>query len=601
MTENLNFAAITIHYEIGKTFSSIGQDLITPMNRFLDLCNQLEIKITLMVEMGQYLELKDQYPEISDQISQQWQDAHIQGHDLQLLLHAPITPSLIQKSKEALEALLQPLNSHYQVVAFRLGNSHTQPYKEIHDALVENGIYCDSSVNAASSTLAYSTHQPYFANPYFPELQAPSSEKTLVELPIFNPIKNRPWILDTTCVKKLLKYLRRQSKKQLTLPQQAWKQKIKTKLAHLYFKLSRLNPLIHQLLSSHLAKILCDNQPEKLVDNQYFVMTGNHPNLRSITKNLNALKKKVKFLTLSMMAETAKQELLRITKKDTLEEKGSPKDFSSLMDEECHQAKSYYLKSLIPWDRKAVLDFGCNTGYWTDCIAKTYPWISQVVGIDNKDTLIQKAQDHYSNKRVSFLRENLGKMSFEDKSFDCVYANATLGHTCDVNSTLKEIHRVLKVGGVLIALIPSNGRNPQKANPYHIWKTLPKEAQMRLKDNGFMKIEIEEINAYKTFAMPPYPPGNDYLMFIRAWKLPSESPILTRIKGAIDWIQTISPSLLSQELASLAPSALLRRLLERENYTLSYENTKMIVNRGNTEYTLDSGNTEFFSNPTGLK
>ena len=98
--------------------------------------------------------------------------------------------------------------------------------------------------------------------------------------------------------------------------------------------------------------------------------------------------------------------------------------------------------------------------------------------------------------------------------------------------------------------------------------------------------------------MPPYPPGHNHLMFIRAWKLPSGSPILTRIKDAIKWIQTIPPSLLSQELSSLTPSALLKRLLERENYTLSYEDTKMIVNRGNTEYTLDSGNTEFF-NPTG--
>lgn len=50
--------------------------------------------------------------------------------------------------------------------------------------------------------------------------------------------------------------------------------------------------------------------------------------------------------------------------------------------------------------------------------------------------------------------EDLGKLSFEDTVFDCVISNEVFEHIPDLTSGIREICRVLKPSGVLIATFP---------------------------------------------------------------------------------------------------------------------------------------------------
>lgn len=522
MTSSINpIIAVTLNLRITNRLSEI--------QRSLDICDKYKIKITLMVDS-----MEDR-----KEILQLLKEAILKGHDVQPLLSSPAN---VKKSKETLEKLLKPLNPHYQVIACRVEHAANQSYKDIYQALVSEGIYCDSSVDGKFPFL-YSIHQPYFANPYAPQLRAPASEKEIVQIPVFNT--------------SLKSYLKKQAKKKGRSQKNAFLSKGVRKLSKYYCKFAFLRKMINPIIPQKFLYCICDYEPEELVKHQYFVLEND-------LSDLDTLKDSATFITLSQMAEMAQQELSATLRKDTIEEaeyqvEGS---YQAVMGTDRNLAQSAYLQNLIPWDCESVLDFGCATGYWTDRIAKIYPWISKIIGID----FIKKANDLYQNERISFVQGNFEELPFPDKSFDCVYADATLEHAFNINHALQEIYRVLKKNGSLIAMIPSDARNPEWSNPCHIWKTIPEETRRRLEDNGFTNIEIDEVNIYKTFSMTPYPPAKNQMMFIRAWKLPPSSPKLTRVHYALRWLHNIELAKLSKIDPTLNHCLILKKLLEKEGY-----------------------------------
>lgn len=546
MTSPMNpVVAITLNFGI-ESNTSETQSLF-------EVCDKLQIKTTLMVDVSQETEERRQL----------WKYAIQKGHDIQPLLSSPTS---IKKSKETLEALLKPINPNYQVIACRMQNTANQSYKEIYHALVSEGIYCDSSVDPKNPLFpfSYSIHQPYFGNPYAPQLRAPASEKELVQIPIFHA--------------SLKDYLKKEVKKRKEDHKNAFFRKVIRKLGAYYCRFGFLRKMINPILSQKLLYCICDYKPEEIVKYQYFVLEDD-------ISDLQALKHSVTFITLSQMAGLARQELSESLRKDRTEEakyqaEGS---YQAVMGEDRNAVQSAYLQNLIPWDCDSVLDFGCGTGYWTDRIAKIYPWISKVVGIDFGIDFIKKANVHYLNEHVSFVQGNFEEMSFEDGSFDCVYADATLEHAFDINRALQEIYRVLKENGSLIAMIPSDARNPEWSNPCHIWKTIPEETRMRLEDNGFTNIEIDEVNIYKTFSMIPYPPANSLMMFIRAWKQPQ----LARIKHATEWISKIDTTKLAPTTGTSDPVTILKKLLKREGYCVTQKKNTIQLLLDEKKYTFE--------------
>lgn len=105
---------------------------------------------------------------------------------------------------------------------------------------------------------------------------------------------------------------------------------------------------------------------------------------------------------------------------------------------------------------KRVLDVGCGTGGWLIEVAKTYPAISELVGVDvNNQSLAYahaQAEAQQVSDRVQFLTmDALRMLEFPQAYFDLV--NLRFGYsflrTWDWAKLLNEFQRVTRFGGVI--------------------------------------------------------------------------------------------------------------------------------------------------------
>jgi len=96
-----------------------------------------------------------------------------------------------------------------------------------------------------------------------------------------------------------------------------------------------------------------------------------------------------------------------------------------------------------------VIDIACGKG--SSAIYLAQNWGCSVVGVDIAEDLIQVARDTARQKglngKVTFQVGNAMDLPFQDNSFDVALSQAMLVLVEDKVRTIKEAHRVLKVGG----------------------------------------------------------------------------------------------------------------------------------------------------------
>jgi ubiquinone/menaquinone biosynthesis C-methylase UbiE len=98
-----------------------------------------------------------------------------------------------------------------------------------------------------------------------------------------------------------------------------------------------------------------------------------------------------------------------------------------------------------------LLDCGCGPGTITVGLArKVAP--GQCVGIDIDATQVELARSHAASQGVTNVRfeaATIYQLPFADASFDAVYSNTVLGWLDDPLAALREIYRVLRIGGMV--------------------------------------------------------------------------------------------------------------------------------------------------------
>jgi SAM-dependent methyltransferase len=94
---------------------------------------------------------------------------------------------------------------------------------------------------------------------------------------------------------------------------------------------------------------------------------------------------------------------------------------------------------------RRVLDVGCGTGEFAEHVASELG--AEVFCVDISSRMIELTSARGIEARVGDVQH----LSFEDDSFDCVVANWVLYHARDLDRGVREVHRVLKPGGRLVA------------------------------------------------------------------------------------------------------------------------------------------------------
>ena len=106
---------------------------------------------------------------------------------------------------------------------------------------------------------------------------------------------------------------------------------------------------------------------------------------------------------------------------------------------------------------RRALEVGCGTGIFLQVAATTG---ADIIALDLSAHLIAKARARVASApNVSISLGNAEQMPFREASFDSVYGSSILHHL-DLDTTLAEVHRVMRPGGRLVFTEP-NILNPQ--------------------------------------------------------------------------------------------------------------------------------------------
>jgi ubiquinone/menaquinone biosynthesis C-methylase UbiE len=119
-----------------------------------------------------------------------------------------------------------------------------------------------------------------------------------------------------------------------------------------------------------------------------------------------------------------------------------------------------------------VLDIPCGMGWGTSLIQGA----KKVVGVDISEVAVAEASRRYG-KSATFKVGDMGKLDFEDRSFDVVSCLEGIEHVpVEIGKKfLDESERILRPGGILLLSSPFCRTKAHSGNPYHIHEYQPNE------------------------------------------------------------------------------------------------------------------------------
>ncbi len=107
-----------------------------------------------------------------------------------------------------------------------------------------------------------------------------------------------------------------------------------------------------------------------------------------------------------------------------------------------------------------VLDVGCGVGHWGLELAQVLPPTAHLTGVDREDEWIRgatlRAERLGLAPRCTFTKGDATHLPFPDQTFDLVTCQTVLIHLPDAREGLREMMRVTKPGGLVLAVEPCN-------------------------------------------------------------------------------------------------------------------------------------------------
>lgn len=146
-----------------------------------------------------------------------------------------------------------------------------------------------------------------------------------------------------------------------------------------------------------------------------------------------------------------------------------------------------------------ILDVGCGGGAVLSELLKKAPE-GKVIGIDYSEVSVAKSKKHNKNEvksgRCEVFHGDVRELPFDEGSFDLVTAFETIYFWPQIESSFRQVHRVLKSGGTFMITNETNGKKDTDEK----WVSMIEgmtiynadEISNFLRETGFSKIRIDE-------------------------------------------------------------------------------------------------------------
>lgn len=179
--------------------------------------------------------------------------------------------------------------------------------------------------------------------------------------------------------------------------------------------------------------------------------------------------------------------------------------------------------NLFPQSAVRVLDIGCNTGRGGEKLKQVDPGL-EVYGLDCVKARLDRLPACYTSGVYGLSTD----IPMEDRFFDVIVAGEFLEHLYprDVDNTLCEFQRVLRIGGRLLLTTPNPGylkNRLQKKSVYgvsHLTQHFPEVLKLRLKMHGFSSVKYfgsGKVSRYLGIHFPVMSMYGSYLIQADKW------------------------------------------------------------------------------------
>ncbi|MFC1991155.1 class I SAM-dependent methyltransferase [Chloroflexota bacterium] len=144
-----------------------------------------------------------------------------------------------------------------------------------------------------------------------------------------------------------------------------------------------------------------------------------------------------------------------------------------------------YLLSKVPLSQNIkVLDYGCGQGRYTGVLERVFP-DAEIDGCDISKIAVEKARNRFPKHQ--FLQ--FGEITpYGDNTFDFILSIEVFEHVEDIYKTIKDISRILKIGGYLLFSTPCG--NPFS---FEYLKSVFKKDGIRSSEDGFRSFYFEDV------------------------------------------------------------------------------------------------------------
>jgi ubiquinone/menaquinone biosynthesis C-methylase UbiE len=113
---------------------------------------------------------------------------------------------------------------------------------------------------------------------------------------------------------------------------------------------------------------------------------------------------------------------------------------------------NYQINEIKKYNKSGkLMDIGCGTGHFLEYIKINHPnW--QIYGVEPSKLLRTVAR---KNTKGDIRNGQLAKIPFKDNYFDIVTCYDVLEHNINLSKNIRELHRVIKPGGILFIQAPN--------------------------------------------------------------------------------------------------------------------------------------------------